>query len=60
MARQPRQSQYVRSDLILQIEKDLQGVVRLGQMQEQLIRQVRLNLQQLQTDSPPVASSRNS
>ena len=52
MARSPRTAspppaEYARWQLTLQIEKDLQGAIRLGMMQAQLIRQVQANLRQL-------------
>lgn len=47
MARPSRPEKYDLSDLPLQIEKDLRGAIRLGQMQAELLRHVQASLAQL-------------
>lgn len=55
MARPSRRPKYDLSELSLQIESDLKGVIRLGQMQAQLLRQVQTSLAQLTRDSEPLS-----
>lgn len=52
MARPSRPEKYDLSDLPLQIEKDLQGAIRLGQMQAELLRHVQASLAQLAEAAP--------
>lgn len=52
MARPSRPEKYDLSDLPLQIEKDLRGAIRLGQMQAELLRHVQASLAQLSEAVP--------
>jgi hypothetical protein len=47
MARPSRREKYDLSDLSLQIEKDLSGAIRLGQLQAELLKQVQASLSKL-------------
>lgn len=55
MARPSRREKYDLSELSLQIEKDLRGAIRLGQLQAVLLKQVQTSLSQLTlaTQEPP-------